>query len=314
MLARLAVVVAFAAALAGCGDGEEAATTPDPTMAATTSPAPTAPASAPTPAPPTSGANAFIGSIAVDPGDGTVMLGTGLGLFRLRPGANEAERVVGELRLPDGSGPVSSNLVVRYTGPGALLASGHPEGGGLPENLGLIRSRDAGKTWEPVAEVGTSDYHILQASGERVVGVLAAEKEIRVSADVTGGGFESRTPPDTPLDVAFDPGDPTRIVVATQQGVFSSTDEGRSWRPRDAIPSEQLAWVKPAALYRADPGGLIKVSSDGGETWKDAGNVGTAVNELAADARGALYASVAGGEVKRSTDGGASWARLVKLK
>ena len=42
----------------------------------------------------------------------------------------KAEHVVGELRTPDGAGPVSSNLVVRYAGPGELLASGHPEGGG----------------------------------------------------------------------------------------------------------------------------------------------------------------------------------------
>jgi photosystem II stability/assembly factor-like uncharacterized protein len=123
-----------------------------------------------------------------------------------------------------------------------------------------------------------------------------------------------RTPPAMPLDVAFDPEDPARMAVATEQGIFSSSDEGRSWRPRDAIPAGQLAWAAPDALYRADPGGLIKVSADGGGTWKDRGNVGLSVNELAVDDGGALYASVPGGEVQRSTDGGASWARLVKLK
>ena len=104
------------------------------------------------------------------------------------------------------------------------------------------------------------------------------------------------------------------MVVATEQGIFSSSDEGSSWRPRDAIPATQLAWAAPDALYRADPGGLIKISADGGATWKDRGSVGLSVNELAVDARGALYASVPGGEVKRSTDGGASWAQLLKLK
>jgi photosystem II stability/assembly factor-like uncharacterized protein len=102
--------------------------------------------------------------------------------------------------------------------------------------------------------------------------------------------------------------------VATKQGTFTSNDEGRSWRPRDAIATEQLVWGKPDALYRADPGGLVKVSADGGSTWKDAGNVGITVNELAVDADGTLYASIPGGEVKRSTDGGASWSRFVKLE
>jgi photosystem II stability/assembly factor-like uncharacterized protein len=317
VLARLAVLAALTLAAVGCGGDDEpappaAGTTPAPT--ATPNPT-TEPAPAETPAPPTSGANAFIGSIAVDPKDGTVILGTGLGLFRLEKGAKDAKRVTGQLQGPDGSGPISSNLVVRYAGPGELLASGHPEGGGgLPENLGIIRSRDGGDTWEPVIELGLSDYHILQVDGKRIVGVKVDESDIQVSPDVTAAGFEARTPPDMPLDVAFDPGDPKRMVVVTQKGVFTSGDEGGSWRPRDAIPAQQLAWHKPDALYRADPGGIIKVSADGGESWKDAGTVGMPINELAVDADGALYASVAGGEVKHSTDGGASWSQLVKLK
>ncbi|HEY6696340.1 MAG TPA: hypothetical protein VI006_26040 [Solirubrobacteraceae bacterium] len=313
MIALLAVLAALAVAAAGCGGSDEPAETAQtPTPTSTEAAPPADPVEA---APSTvSGANAFIGSIAVDPKDGTVMLGTGLGLFRLKPGAKDAKRVVGELRGPDGSGSVSSNLVVRYAGPGDLVASGHPEGGGgLPENLGLMRSRDAGNTWEPIAELGEADYHILQLTGKHVVGVKAEEREIRVSAD-GGQTFDARTPPDMPLDVVFDPSDPKRMVVTTEQGVFSSADEGGTWRPRDGVPSEQLAWGRQDALYRADPGGVIKVSADGGATWKDAGTVGITVNELAVDARGALYASVSGGIVKRSTDGGASWSRFVKLK
>jgi hypothetical protein len=313
VIARLAVLAALAVAAAGCGGSDEPAETAQtPTPTSTEAAPPADPVEAAPSA--VSGANAFIGSIAVDPKDGTVMLGTGLGLFRLKPGAKDAKRVVGELRGPDGSGSVSSNLVVRYAGPGDLVASGHPEGGGgLPENLGLMRSRDAGNTWEPIAELGEADYHILQLTGKHVVGVKAEEREIRVSAD-GGQTFDARTPPDMPLDVVFDPSDPKRMVVTTEQGVFSSADEGGTWRPRDGVPSEQLAWGRPDALYRADPGGVIKVSADGGATWKDAGTVGITVNELAVDARGALYASVSGGIVKRSTDGGASWSRFVKLK
>jgi hypothetical protein len=312
VIARLAAVAALVLAAAGCGGGDgpaDTAETPTPSVTETAPPAEPAQA----PAPLVSGANAFIGSIAVDPGNGTVMLGTGLGLFRLKRGAQDAKRVVGELQGPDGSGRVSSNLVVRYAGPGDLIASGHPEAGGLPENLGLMRSRDAGDTWHPIVELGESDYHILQASGKRIVGVKAEEKVIRVSGN-GGQTFAARTPPDTPLDVVFDAADPKRMVVTTQQGVFSSGDEGGSWRLRDGTPAEQLAWGRPDALYRADPGGAIKVSADGGQTWKDAGNVGMTANELAVDAHGALYASVAGGIVKRSTDGGASWSQLVKLK
>ena len=208
MIARLAVLAALVVGAAGCGGDDPAPSEPPPPAASTPTPNPTVAAEESTPAPPGSGANAFIGSIAVDPKDGTLMLGTGLGLFRAAKGARTAERVVGELRLPDGSGPVSSNLVVRYARPGELLASGHPEGdASLPENLGLIRSRDAGQTWEPVVDLGQADFHILQAAGNRLVVVGAEETDIRVSAD-GGGTFEMRTPPAMPLDVAFDPKDP----------------------------------------------------------------------------------------------------------
>jgi hypothetical protein len=304
---RALVVILALLAIAGCGgedDPPEAASTPTPN--------PTIEAE---PSEPGSAANAFIGSLAVDPADGTLMIGTGLGLFRAEQGARKAERVVGELTTPDGAGPVSSNLVIRYARPGDLIGSGHPDGGGspLPENLGLMRSGDAGDTWEPVSQLGESDFHILQARGDHVVAVRVDETDIQVSGD-GGASFESRTPPDTPLDVAFDPKDPQRMVVATEQGTFSSGDAGNSWRPRDPVRSEQLAWAEPDALYRADAGGLIKVSADGGATWKERGTVGLPVNELAADEEGTLYASVAGGEVHTSTDGGATWTSRLRLE
>jgi hypothetical protein len=313
VIARLAVAAALAVAAGGCGgDGGGSSPVPTTTPSITQTASPPADTAAP-PAATVSGANAYIGSIAVDPGGGTVMLGTGLGLFRLRKGATDAKRVTGEVAVSQGSGQVSSNLVVRYAGPGDLIASGHPESGTLPENLGLMRSHDAGATWAPIAELGESDYHILQAAGRHVVGVRADELQIRISDD-GGRTFEQRTPPDTPLDVAFDPGDAKGIVVTTKQGVYSSADGGGSWRERDTTTATQLAWARPDALYRADPGGAIKASADGGATWKEAGSVGMEVNELAADAGGSLYTSVAGGEVRRSVDGGAHWSRLVKLK
>jgi hypothetical protein len=290
VLARLAVLTALV--LAGCGGDDQSA--------AKTTPTPTGP----------SAANAYIGSIAVDD-DGTVMLGTGLGLYRVENG--QAERVVGGMQTPDGSGPVSSNLVVRFAAPGQLLGSGHPDGGTLPENLGLMRSGDHGAHWEPVALLGSADFHILQAGGRHVVAVNADAKEIQVSDD-GGSRFAKKTPPDVPVDVAFDPHDPARMVVATKQGTFTSLDAGGSWRARDPTPTAQLAWGADA-LYRADPGGRIKVSGDGGATWDDAGEVGSpTVNELAVDGAGALYAAVPGGEVKRSSDGGATWTSFVVLR
>ena len=62
---------------------------------------------------------------------------------------------------------MSESLVAKFTGPDQLIASGHPSGDStLPPALGLIRSDDAGKTWESVSELGTSDFHALSRSGD----------------------------------------------------------------------------------------------------------------------------------------------------
>ena len=249
----LAILVLLA--IAGCGGDDPPETaapaetpTPNPTIEAEPSDAAG------------SAANAFIGSLAVDPADGTLMIGTGLGLFRAEKGASKAERVTGELTTPDGAGPVSSNLVIRYAGPGELLGSGHPEGGGtaLPENLGLIRSGDAGDTWEPVSQLGESDFHILQARGDHVVAVRVDETDIQVSGD-GGAGFESRTPPDMPLDVAFDPKDPQRMVVATAAGHVQLRRRGRLVAaarpdPHRAARLGEAGRALPSRHRRADQG------------------------------------------------------------
>jgi hypothetical protein len=300
--------------LAGCG-GEEAAApvaqTPAPTEtpAVTQAPAPTETPGADAPA---SAENAFIGSIAVDPKDGTMFLGTGVGLFRVRKRGEEAVRIVGQLETPEGAGSVSSNLVVRAARPGELLASGHPEQGTLPENLGLIRSTDGGRSWTAVAQLGQADYHLLDLAAGRIVAVRADEADVLVSKD-GGNSFEKRTPPAPPVDLAADPRDGSRLVVTTEQGSFTSSNEGRSWRPRDATPGGLLAWAAADRLYRADRRGEVTVSADGGGKWTKRGSIGTAPNELAASG-GTLYASVAGGEVKWSGDGGATWRRYVRLK
>ena len=90
-------------------------------------------------------ASPAINSITVDPDDGTLMVGSGPALFRLGAGREGGRGArPGQTRR---AGTVSGNLVLAFAGPGDLLASGHPQEGSLPENLGLIRSSDHGDTW-----------------------------------------------------------------------------------------------------------------------------------------------------------------------
>lgn len=242
-----------------------------------------------------------------------MFLGTGRGLFRVARRDAAPERIVGQLTTSQGAGSVSSNLLVRASRPGELLASGHPEGQGtLPENLGIIRSVDGGRTWSAVAQTGEADFHQLELAGGRIVAVKADQGDMLVSGD-GGRTFQTRTPPAPPVDLAVDPRDSRQMVVTTEQGMFTSSDEGRSWRPRDPTPGGQVAWAASGAVYAARESGDVRTSADGGHQWTGRGSLGIGPTELIAAADGKLYASVAGGEVRFSPDGGKTWKRYVKL-
>ena len=305
--ARKAALLILVALLAGCGDDE--ARTGQPATTGTATPA--APASGDADA---GGTSPFIGSLTVDPKAGTLIIGTGLGLFRLEPDAQKAEPIEGELVTPDGSGAISPNLVLRFTGPGTLVASGHPLGGSaLPENLGLIRSEDGGDTWKPLSLLGEEDLHALDARGDHVAGQPAEEARLLVSAD-GGRSFEERTPPAAPIDVDLDPANPERMVIATADGVYASADSGATWRQRDVLAVEtHMAWSEDGSLYRVEAGGSVKVSEDGGESWSEAGGVDGSPTTVTVDARGRLYVALAGALLERSDDGGRTFSRIGRV-
>ena len=302
------------ALLAGCG-GDPAADAPAPTSTPTETAAP-APAETTDPSGSTGGGGApFIGSLTVDPGDGTLIAGTGLGLFRLEAGAKRAKPFDGELTTDSGSGAISPNLVLRFSGPGELIASGHPKdgGSGLPENLGLIRSDDRGATWTSVSLLGEEDLHALDVRGDVIAGQPVESERVLVSTD-GGRSFEERTPPAAPLDVDLDPKDPRRIAITTADGLFVSGDGGASWRQRDVLTTEtHLAWSETGPLYRVDAAGIVQASADGGESWQEAGNAGGPPTTVTVDAEGRLYVALAGARIVRSSDGGKTFAEVTRL-
>jgi photosystem II stability/assembly factor-like uncharacterized protein len=252
----------------------------------------------------------YIGSLSVNR-DGTLLMGTNTGLFEVPAAGGRPKKITGELRTPAGAGKISEALVAEFIGPDELIASGHPSGDStLPPALGLIRSSDAGRTWESVSELGKSDFHALAVSGDLLVAALYGQAQILVSRD-GGRVFDSRGAPTGLVDLAVAPADPKHWVVTTASGIFVSVDEGRSWRPRAATPDVRLAWRGSGDLYRIDPGGPVKVSADGGQSWQDRGTTGGEPQALAVDDAGALYAATLDGKVLKSEDGGRGWTVLV---
>jgi hypothetical protein len=294
-LALMACVVAVAG---GCGGEEEDA----PTAAASGLAVPWVDPDGDPP---------IVGSLSVNPADEALYMGTNTGLFRIPEGADEPERITGELTTPDGTGKVSESLVVRFVGPDEALASGHPAAGeSLPPQLGLITSEDAGATWKPVSELGTADFHTIEPSGDTLVAALFQQPQVLVSED-GGKEWETRAAPMPLVSLEVDPSDPSRWIGSTERGLFVSSDAGGSWRPTDPIPNMRLAWTEGSDLYRIDPGGPVKVSTDGGDTWEDRGTTGGEPQAMTVEGE-TLFVALIDGTVKRSTDGGQTFTDLIE--
>ena len=312
----LPIVLALVVAACGGSDPEPAAPTPEASVEIPPQETPGADGELdlePPPAPDDSSSPA-VNSVTVDPGDGTILVGSGPAMFIVRPGEKEGERILGVVETPEGKGTVSGNMVLRFTGPGELLASGHPRQGSLPENLPLLRSSDLGKTFDVMPGTTEADYHELEVFGDRIFAVSVESPDIQVSSD-GGKTWQTSTPPSLPIDVVVDPGDPDHWAVSTEQGTFVSTNGGQSWRPRDTSFGARLAWPEADALYSLDRNGKLRVSPDGGESWEDRGDVGGLPSEITTTGRkDELLVAIVGGKLRKSTDGGKNWRTAATLR
>jgi hypothetical protein len=211
-----------------------------------------------------------------------------------------------------GTNDVSAGLALRFTGPDELVGSGHPgyEKSDVPI-LGLIRSSDGGRTWTPVSRQGESDFHSLAVSGDTIAAAEGSEATAFVTDD-GGRSFESRATPLALLDLEVDPRSPSRWIGSAENGLFTSEDGGDTWRPRETLPNIRLVWPASRWLVRVDPDGVVRESSDAGETWKEVGHVEGETQALAAVAPRTLYAADVEGVIRVSRDGGRTWSRFTK--
>jgi hypothetical protein len=238
--------------------------------------------------------------LGVNPADGALFVATHTGLFRAALGQSQARRV-GD-RFQDTMG-------FTVTGPDRFLGSGHPDGRErLPPFLGLLRSTDAGRSWDPVSLLGKRDFHVLEAAGDRIYGYGAdfesREANLLVS-DNGGRRWQQRTPPEPLHSLAIDPDDPDSVVASGEKGIYSSGDAGRGWRPL-TDQAGLLAWPRADALFLVRLDGSVARSTDRGRSWNQAGqtNGHPAALESAGDM---LYVALHDGTIKRSADEGQHW-------
>lgn len=278
-----AVVVVALVALSGCGR-EGAAERPPRGAAKLADPGPV-----------------HVHGLGVNPRDGALFVATHTGLFRAPRGEERAERVAD--RYQDTMG-------FTVTGADEFLGSGHPDGReNLPPFLGLIRSRDAGKTWQQVSLAGKVDFHVLEAAGTRVYGFGSDFEtgDARFLASEDGGRSWRRLRPPAVVvqSLAIHPSDPDRLALASGTDLFVSSDAGRRWR-KTGGPAGLLAWTDDGA-FAADATGAVWRGEPGDDDWERAGNLGGGVAAFEPAADGSLYAALHDGAIKASRDGGRTW-------
>lgn len=240
--------------------------------------------------------------LGVNPADGALYIATHTGLYRTPDGERQAERV---------GNTYQDTMGFTVVGPDYFLGSGHPDAQqiveeGLPPHLGLIESRDAGKTWKPISLRGEADFHVLRFLGQRVYGYDASNNRLLVSKD-GGRKWEKRVIPAPLIDLATDPTRSGHVIVAAEGGLFQSEDDARTWQAVGGAPGF-LAWPSERMLYLVDGAGTVSVSADAAESFTPVGEIGGEPAALVAEGRRQLYAALHDGTIKVSTDGGRTWA------
>ena len=288
---RLALIALVATLLAGCGgDDSDTSNADAPDLAV--------PWIDPDGDPP------IVGGLSVNPADGTLLMTTNTGMFRIGADATKPEPFTGTLDTPGGSGTLSEAIVSTFVEDDTLLGSGHPAAGeSLPAALGLIQSDDAGKTWTSVSELGTADFHALEPAGEDIVGALFQQPQVLASGD-EGKTWETLSAPLPLVALEVNPQDAQLWIGSTDRGIFVSEDAGQTWRQRDPTPNSRFAWADDGTLYRVDPGGPLMVSTDGGQNWEERGSTGGEPQAMTVAGDGTLYVALIDGTLKVSDDGG----------
>jgi photosystem II stability/assembly factor-like uncharacterized protein len=179
---------------------------------------------------------------------------------------------------------------------------------------GLWVSNDFGESWAPRAR--TPGIQALVTS-------RWPRSDPTVFAGTVGGLLRSRdggltfgptSLTGTPVNRVEWPG--PALVVACDQGVLVSNDEGKSFAgPGAGLPPGPVRAMVLSSFFAADPvlfagpasGGVYR-SSDGGATWMGSGLAGETVGDLVW--LGPFLYAAADGGFYRSPDSGASWTRL----
>lgn len=167
--------------------------------------------------------------LGVNPSDGALMVATHSGLFRLARGDRTLRRV-GDLR--------QDTMGLTVVGPDRFLGSGHPDARTSdPPQLGLIESRDAGRSWRSVSLRGDADLHALAAHSHIIYAFDSLSGQLIASAS-GGRSWTGRRSPGPVVALALDP--------SSRRGWRRRPTRRCSSRPTRAPPGRSVQGLSPA--------------------------------------------------------------------
>lgn len=195
--------------------------------------------------------------LVVEPSNGTLMVATHEGLYRLTIDSDGTAAAVGPIGGQDFD-PMGFTIA-----DGIAYASGHP-GPTTPAtfgspNLGLITSTDTGETWTNVSLTGETDFHgltVMSSAGDppRVFGYDGSTQRIELSLD---GGVTWAAGASLAARDILAVGD--QLYATTADGLAISTDNGATFTIDSAAP--------PLYVLAADSGGTMAGVDTGGTLW-----------------------------------------------
>jgi hypothetical protein len=221
-----------------------------------------------------------IHGLGINPADNQLYMATHYGLFRA--GDGQAPQRVGDL--------AQDFMGFTVTGDDEFLASGHPDPAdrSQPPHLGLIKSDDAGQTWDSMSLKGSADFHALEYRHNRIYGHDSQSGKVMVSIDEQT--WQSRAGI-AAFDLAVSPVDANDVLATTRQGLLRSTDGAMTFSPVVGAPALVfVGWPDSGQLVGADAQGTLYTSTDA-ETWKPRHPLNATPQALLAAGDGQVYAA-----------------------
>ncbi len=243
------------------------------------------------------------GGFAFDPVDSSHWLaGTSQGLFESRDGG---------AHWTSAGFAGATVIAIGAAAPNEIWAAlSIPEGEG--DRFEIRRSRDGGTTWTPVerpteVNLGNVRFRFDPRSPGRPY--LIGSTGLLLHR--TAAGWSRLRPAPQTYDLTVLKGG--TLVAATDQGVRTSRDGGRTWSGGGRPALVYLATVGPREILGTGEYGVWR-STDGGRIFRASsrGLDAQGINTFAVAADGALWAGMHGPGLMRTIDRGADWTRQLQ--